>query len=249
MWQPIHTVVFERAQIEVGARVLDLGAGTGDQTFPLARRVGPSGSVVATDFSAEMLELLRGDAITNGLTNIETVVGDAATIDLPPHSFDAAISMNCLQFIPAVNAALTRVRQALKPGRRIAAIVFADAEHNPLNHLPQSIIRRVGELDQPDPREPGMFRLGAPGRLDSVLRQSGFRAVEVLPMPIQSSVPSRAFYLEAIRSNPNQSHLLDRLDPDRQAAALTAIDDAIRQFETGDGLRFPGLALLGTGRT
>src|SRR5438067_8586182 len=48
--------------LSAGDRVLDVATGTGDLAFELARRVGPGGEVVGTDFSERMLELARGKA-------------------------------------------------------------------------------------------------------------------------------------------------------------------------------------------
>jgi ubiquinone/menaquinone biosynthesis C-methylase UbiE len=48
-------IAMDRAEVRVGERVLDVGCGCGDTTLELARRVGPSGSVVGLDVSAPML--------------------------------------------------------------------------------------------------------------------------------------------------------------------------------------------------
>ena len=45
------------ANIASGSRVLDVAAGTGEQTILAARRVGPTGSMLATDIAAEMLTI------------------------------------------------------------------------------------------------------------------------------------------------------------------------------------------------
>jgi SAM-dependent methyltransferase len=229
-------------------RVLDLGAGTGDQTFPLARRVGPTGAVLATDISAGMLGVLRADASALGIANIETLVADASTADLRPQSFDAAVSVNCLQFVPAVDEALARARRALVPGRWLAAIVFSGPESNPYTAVPQTIIRRVGGLAPPDLTAPGVFALGAPGRFEALLGAAGFHDVEVVAVPIEWAFPSRAAVMEQLVTSPNQMSLLDQLDAGRRAEALVAVEDGLRQFERTDGVRIPGLALLGSGR-
>src|SRR5512134_3447147 len=47
------------AQVGPGDAVLDVATGTGDLAVELARRVGPSGSVIGSDFSEQMLERAR----------------------------------------------------------------------------------------------------------------------------------------------------------------------------------------------
>src|SRR5262245_61009680 len=52
---PATERMLDLATIPVGGRVLDIGAGSGDSSIAAARRVGPTGSVLATDISATML--------------------------------------------------------------------------------------------------------------------------------------------------------------------------------------------------
>jgi len=65
---PVTELMFDLAGVSMGMRVLDLGAGTGDQTVSTARRVGSGGSVLATDISAPMLDLAREAASRPGST-------------------------------------------------------------------------------------------------------------------------------------------------------------------------------------
>ena len=51
--------MLDLAQLKPGVQVLDVAAGTGDQTLLAARRVGPSGGVMAIDLSPTMLEVAR----------------------------------------------------------------------------------------------------------------------------------------------------------------------------------------------
>src|ERR671919_1685319 len=53
--------------LRAGHRVLDVAAGTGDQTLMAARRVGPTGYVLATDVSRSMLNLAADAARDAGL--------------------------------------------------------------------------------------------------------------------------------------------------------------------------------------
>src|SRR2546421_7576299 len=82
----------ELAQVEQGNQVLDIAAGTGEPSLTAARAAGPEGRVVATDISAEMLELARERAADMGLDNLEFVESDAVSLDYPADSFDAALS-------------------------------------------------------------------------------------------------------------------------------------------------------------
>ena len=54
---PLTERMLDLAGVGVGHRVLDVAAGTGEQTLAAARRVGPTGAVLATDVAAQMLAL------------------------------------------------------------------------------------------------------------------------------------------------------------------------------------------------
>lgn len=124
-------------------RVLDIGAGTGDQTLMAARRVGPQGMVLATDVSASMLALTLEAAREAGLANVETRVMDARRLELESGSFDAAVARFSLQFVPDVERALAEVRRVLTAGGRFAATVFSAIERNPFRATPLAIASRL----------------------------------------------------------------------------------------------------------
>ena len=158
----VDEMMLDRANLRSGHRVLDVAAGTGEQTLLAARRVGPSGYVLATDISASMLNL-AGEAVREaGLTNVETRVMDAANIDLEEDSFDAVICRQALMFFPDPLKALRGMRRAVKPRSKVVASVFSSAEKNPFQALPVAIVRRIGNLPAPGAGQPGIFALGNP---------------------------------------------------------------------------------------
>src|SRR5881396_742710 len=81
--------MLESAGLGPGDHVLDIAAGTGDQSLLAARRVGPGGSILATDISADMLNITTHVAKLEGLTAITTRVMDAQQLDLQDNAFDA----------------------------------------------------------------------------------------------------------------------------------------------------------------
>jgi ubiquinone/menaquinone biosynthesis C-methylase UbiE len=79
--KPVHArateLLPEQAGIATGHRVLDVAAGTGEQTAAAARRVSPTGRVVAIDVSASMLAGARATLDERSLGNVELPVMDA----------------------------------------------------------------------------------------------------------------------------------------------------------------------------
>src|SRR5262245_48368189 len=105
--QPITERMLDLAGIGSGHHVLDVAAGTGEQTLMAARRVGPNGFVLATDIAERMLSYLDEAARKESVTNVQTRLMDARLLELEPESFDAAICRLALMLIPERNKALT----------------------------------------------------------------------------------------------------------------------------------------------
>ena len=97
---PLTERMLDLAGVDIGHRVLDVAAGTGEQTLLAAQRVGPTGAVLATDIAARMLALAEEAAARTGLGNVETRVLDARDLNLEAESFDAAIARLALMLVP-----------------------------------------------------------------------------------------------------------------------------------------------------
>ncbi len=172
--------MLDAARIGDGSQVLDVAAGAGGQTLAAARRVGDAGRVVATDISPTILTFAAKAAAQAGLTNVETLEADGEALDaLAPGSFDAASSRVGRIDCPDQQAALRGIHRALRPGGRVAAIVYSTPERNEFFSLPVSIIRERAQLAPPLPGQPGPFSLGAPGVLETTLQRAGFNEIMV----------------------------------------------------------------------
>ena len=157
-----------------------------------ARRVGPTGYVLATDHSSSMLNVAAEAARKEGLKNVETRVMNAENLALDADSFDAVICRNALMLFPNPAKALTEMRRVVKPGGKVAVIVFSALEKNPYHGIVFGIVQRLGNIPPPSPGEPWMFALGDPGALEDVYRRAGFFNVSVHTVPIQRRFPSAA---------------------------------------------------------
>jgi ubiquinone/menaquinone biosynthesis C-methylase UbiE len=79
-----------------------------------ARRVGPTGNVLATDDSVSMLKVAAEAARNEGLTNVATRVMNAENLTLVADSFDAVICRNALMLFSNPAKALTEMRRVVK---------------------------------------------------------------------------------------------------------------------------------------
>ncbi|MCC6178674.1 MAG: methyltransferase domain-containing protein [Chloroflexi bacterium] len=244
---PATEQLLDLAGLTPGMRILDVAAGTGEQTLIAARRVGPSGSVLAIDIAAPMLEVAAEAAREAGLTNVKTRVMDARSLDLDDASFDAAISRMGLMLMPDRQDALRGIYRALTPGAKFGAMVFSSFDKNPYFTVPATIVRRIGHLPAPPPGEPGMFALGAPGAFAAALRDAGFQDIQVHAVSVSMRFPSAAAALELQRQSPALREVWPKLSTDQQAQATHEIEHEFQRFEGSDGFAAPGEVLVGVG--
>ena len=245
---PLTERMLDLAGVGVGYRVLDVAAGTGEQTLAAARRVGPTGAVLATDIAVQMLALAAEAAAQAGLRNVETRVLDARDLDLEPGSFDAAISRLALMLLPERALALAGIHRALKPGKKFVALVMATAGECPFIALPMGIAARRGWTPQAPFGDPGMFALGDPAVLEAAYRDAGFREVAVEAAPVQRRLPSLAVAVQSVRDGlPEIPQLLMHATDAERTAAWAEIEAALRQFDGTDEFVVPHTYLIGVG--
>jgi ubiquinone/menaquinone biosynthesis C-methylase UbiE len=107
------------AGLRSGMRVLDMGCGPGDVSFIAARLVGPTGTVLGVDASADVIEVARTRAAEQGVTTVRfaaTVIADVS-LDEP---VDAVIGRMILIHLPDPIAALRHLGAMVRPGGLVA---------------------------------------------------------------------------------------------------------------------------------
>lgn len=240
--------MLDAAGVVSGARVLDLGTGTGDTAVLAALRVGPTGRVLATDISQAMLDAAAETAREAGATNLDFQLADAGALELEAASFDAVIARFSLMFVPDFPAALRGIRQVLRPGGGLGALVWASAEENPFLSLPARVARRTGQLRVPEERVAGPFLLSNPDWLETTARDAGWQDVAVEPIPLEMRLRDATSAVDALRNSPLASAITEALDDAERRAFQDDVRAELEVYKAGDGYRFPGLALLLRGR-
>lgn len=129
---PLGERMLELAGVAPRMRVLDVGTGTGEPGLFAARRVGAAGSVVGIDSSPAMISLARLRAPKLGLDNTTFEVMDAQGLKFKPGEFDAVLCQLVLMFLSDPIAALTNMRDCLRPGGKIAVAVLGPVESTPM---------------------------------------------------------------------------------------------------------------------
>lgn len=235
--------MLEAAGLKPGDHVLDIAAGTGDQSRMAAKLVGSTGSILATDISEEALITAAQLAEQQGVRNITTRVANAEQLDLVDNAYDAVIARFGLMLISNQHQALAEMWRVLKPGGRLAAIVWSSAEHNPL------FAEYINVIEQPveghETKQFGVFSLAESAHFADVLKGAGFQQVQV--QTISTTFHFSSFDLLRAYWGPLFEETLARLDPQKAQAVLDHLQQAARQFEEAGAIASPAEVLLGVG--
>jgi SAM-dependent methyltransferase len=238
--------MMDMAAIAPGAHVLDVAAGAGDQTLDVARRVGSSGSVLATDLSAVILTLAEENAKKAGLANIKTLAADGEDLPVDPSSFDAAVCRLGLMLFPNPLAGLKSMHRALRPGGGICTMVFSRPERNPCIGILMSTALKHANLPARNPFQPGgLLSLGNPTMIDALFLAAGFQNIATTALEAPFRLPSARHYLDFIRASASPiQQILGRLTTDAADAAWDEMEQRLDVFTTADGWVGPNELLL-----
>lgn len=113
LFDPVTFRHVDRLGITTGMRCWEVGAGSASVPLGLAERVGPTGTVVATDIDVSW----TGGSATGGV--IEVVRHDVAADPPPPGGFDLVHARLVLVHVTDRAEALRRMVEALRPGGRL----------------------------------------------------------------------------------------------------------------------------------
>ncbi len=246
---PATDTMLDMCDVTAGSRVLDVAAGAGEQSIIAAKRVGETGHVLATDLSPDILDFAAASAKLAGLSNIHTCVIDGECLDeLKDNPFDAVISRVGLIYFPDQQKALLGMKQQLKPGGKIAAMVYSTAEKNPFFSIPVSIIRRRAKLPAPLPGQPGPFSLGTADILTDLFSRAGLRDIRVEAIDAPVRMASAAECLQFEQESFGALHqMMASLSDAEKDETWQEIEEALRQFETNDQFEGPCEMLVAVG--
>ncbi len=118
------------AAVGAGSKVLDVATGTGDLAIEAARRVGPTGEVIGSDFSEEML---AGARRKQAPIPIEFVWGNALALEYESDRFDAATVGFGARNFSDLDQGLREMARVVKPGGRVVVLEITTPTKPPLS--------------------------------------------------------------------------------------------------------------------
>jgi SAM-dependent methyltransferase len=229
-------LLLHAAALSTGEDVLDLGCGNGALSLEAGAVVAP-GRVVGVDLSSAMLANGRARAAAAGRSNVSFVQADAQVHAFEPASFDVVVSNAGAMFFDDQDAAFTNLRTALKPGGRIALLVWQVLENNEwLTELRQALAMGRS-LPTPPVGTPGPFGLADPDHTRDLLARTGYSDIDIEdahpPMRVGHDLESAYDFVSRIG---NTRGLLDDLGAADRAAALTNLRSVLAEHTTPQGV-------------
>jgi len=244
-WTRLYLPALRRAAALVpGQRILDLATGTGEAALMAAEAAAPASVILGADIS---LAMLRGAKAKLGARPIRLAAMDAQALACRDAVFDAVISQLGLMFVPDPRAGLRECRRVLRPGGRLAALVWSTADRvawfgalaeELTRHLPA---RRTEILQG--------VSLGAPGRLARLLGDADFAEVSVTTETQSFVFESFDAYWGHIESGAIRAGLLLReLPEDARRAVKDRVRARLAPFASRGRLVMPTEALVASAR-
>ena len=137
-------LLFDHLEIRRGIRGLDAGCGTGFPLIELAHLHGPSSHFTGIDIWVDALARARMKLELHGLTNVDILETDVASMPFPDAQFDLVVCNIGINNFPDAQAALRECRRVAKTGARLVLTTNAQGHFAALYALLDAILNQAG---------------------------------------------------------------------------------------------------------
>lgn len=242
---PFVPLLLDEIEPVAGRRILDVGCGSGALTLAAAARGGHG---VGIDVSAPLIEAARARADRLGIASAEFVRADAQTHGFGAESFDALISRFGVMFFDDPVAAFRNLSAAVRPGGRLACLVWRGAAENDfMTAAGRAVEDILPQLPARVENGPGQFGFADPGRVGAILAEGGWQDVAIRPVDVECSLPEDDLRLYVRRIGP-VADLLPGLGEDVRWEVERRIDAAFQSYLRGGEARFTAACWIVTAR-
>jgi ubiquinone/menaquinone biosynthesis C-methylase UbiE len=132
--------------LKAGDVAADIGAGSGYFTRRLSKRVGPAGRVLAVDIQPEMLMILTNKLASEGLTNVQPILGTLTDPRLPAAGIDLVLLVDVYHEFSDPYEMMEGICRGLKPGGRVAFVEYRgedpDVPIKPLHKMTEAQVKK-----------------------------------------------------------------------------------------------------------
>ena len=147
MVQGWHKFMMRKAGDISGKKCLDVGTGTGEIAFHVARTAGPGSTVIGVDITPRMLELAEKKESELDLpVKIDWRVGDALKLDFEDDTFDLVTSGYMLRNVCDILQAVTEMNRVLAPGGKVVVAELSKPQNAVIRFFYNIYMKRVKRM-------------------------------------------------------------------------------------------------------
>ncbi|MGI9254668.1 MAG: class I SAM-dependent methyltransferase, partial [Thermomicrobiales bacterium] len=207
-------------------RVLDIAAGPGPVAIEAARATGPTGEVLATDLSPVWESFVAAEAAAAGVSNVRFAEMPGEELALDDASFDVVACQFGLMFMKDAGQTLAELRRVLRPAGKLGVAVWSVPEKvghfKPMRALQQTLPEDPSGAGGPNP-----LSLGAPGLIESLVRNAGFVEVVLHPFTASHVVSDPDLEWSRLTQEGTFASRLAALDDEGRARSRAAVMDTM----------------------
>lgn len=237
MLRPFEDLLVDAVGAASATRVLDVGCGTGSTTLAVARRLGAGGRSMGIDISEPMIAAARARAAGED-SAARFVRADAQSYTFEPAGFDLVVSRFGVMFFDDPPRAFANLRRAARDDARLWFVAWRSAADNPFMTTAERAAAPL--LPALPPRRadaPGQFAFADRQRVQAILEQGGWSAIDIQPVDVECAIPERELLQYVSRLGP-VGLLLQQANTCTRERVLARVRAAFDPYVHGDEVRF-----------